>query len=96
VSDDWLGHQEKSEECAFCFFQTEDLVETKAYAMIDGTGPMTPDDKVPWAWLCNVCRSTNILNSFLYPRGYNGDLQVIGQAINLNTNIILQAIKELK
>ena len=96
MSDDWLGHQEKSEQCDYCDFATDELTEIKAYARLDGAGLGTSDDKVPWVWLCGVCQGTLVTNSFLYPRNYSDDVHVIGQAINLNTNLILQAIKDLK
>lgn len=96
MSDDWLGHHEKSEECDYCSFFTDELEEIRAYARLDGAGPFTPDDKIPWVWLCRVCRGTLVTNSFLYPRNYEGYLQIIGQSMNHNTNLILQAIKERK
>lgn len=80
------------EGCACCGYPTTDLEPCDGYATVLGLGPFSPDEDKPWLWLCNVCRSTQVGNTALYPRNYSHDVATLGAAINYGTNAVLAAI----
>ena len=77
-------HTSKSEECDSCGWETTALIETDAYARTPGHGPFTPNEEKTWAWLCEVCRSTNAGNAYRFPRQYENKevLATIAWGIN--------------
>lgn len=88
------GHNEKTDECESCGFETDELEEVNAYARTQGAGPFTPADEHQWAWMCLVCRSTLAGNTFLYPNQYDGNTSVLAASLCWGINYIASLIKE--
>lgn len=72
---------EKPEECSSCGYKTEQLEYYDAPGGIGG-------------WLCKVCASTYAGSAFSYPRLYQ-NIEIM-QQISFTTNMILDAIEELR
>ena len=77
------------EGCETCGFETVEL--TQYYATLR-TQTESGWEHRSW-WICEVCAGTHIMDTLKYPRQHENDTRLILQAINLNTNLILQALK---
>lgn len=93
MSDVGYGHQPKGDECDCCHWETTDLEEVDCYARIRGLGPFSPDDQKCWAWMCKVCRSTLVGNSYQYPNQYPD--AVVMQLIAWQTNYLVDVAKRI-